>query len=154
MTTQAEIADHLDLSVRSVRNLIQRGIITKAASLDEARVGYIKHLRAEAGRYGSGDLTGERTRLARAQADREEMRNAQLRGELLARSDVDAAVIGAFSRVRQRLLAIPTKVAPLVATMSEPAECEREVRRAVNEALQELADTNVERLAAETGDAA
>jgi phage terminase Nu1 subunit (DNA packaging protein) len=149
MTTQAEIAAHLNMSARNVRYLLKQGVIPKGGTLDEVRHAYIDHLRAEAGRYGSGDLTGERTRLARAQADREEMKNAQLRGELLARSDVDAAVVGAFSRVRQRLLAIPSKLAPILATKMEPAECEAEVRRAVHDALQELSETRPEAMAAE-----
>lgn len=71
------------------------------------------------------DLTTERARREKAAADRLEMQNAVMRGELLPRADVDAAVIEDCSRVRARLLGIPSKVAPLVAATTEPREAAR-----------------------------
>ena len=92
MATLAEIADHLDLSVRSVSALKRSGIIPAARrgahDLGAARVMYIRHLReTPAGRaalYGKLDLTAERARLAAGQAEKVERENATAEGRLIA----------------------------------------------------------------------
>lgn len=96
-------------------------------------------------------LEAEKTRHQKEAADRLEMENAARRGELLERVVVDAAVVAAFSRVRSRMLAIPSKAAPLVVQDMEIAEAEHLIRSQVIEALQELADTNVAELANDHG---
>lgn len=51
-------------------------------------------------------------------------------GQLLDRTDVDAAVLGAFARVGARLLAVPHKCALLVAGLGAP-EASEVIRQAV-----------------------
>ena len=97
------------------------------------------------------DLNAERARKAKEEADKLEMQNAQMRGELLARDDVNAAVVGAFARVRARLIGVPSKVAPVVVSMEAPAEAEAAIRGAVYEALKELAETSVSDLCGDDG---
>jgi len=151
MATQAEVADHLDLSRQAVGDLVRRGIFEskgpRGLDIDDCRVRYVRHLRAMAAGWKGEDedgevldLTAERARKAKEEADRLEMQNAQMRRELLPRADVDAAVIEDYSRVRARLLNVPSKVAPLVAAATEPREAEGLVKRAIYEALQELSD--------------
>ena len=83
---------------------------------------------------GAGlDLTAERARLAKEQADAMEMRNAATRGELIPRAEVVAGMQGALAYCRARLLALPDKAAPLVAAEADP--------RAVRDVLAELAAT-------------
>jgi hypothetical protein len=101
---------------------------------------------------GELDLTEERARKAKEEADRLEMMNAQMRGELLLRGDVDAAVAGAFARVRARIIGIPAKVAPVVAIMDSPAEVQGVLREAVYEALRELSETSISDLCGDDGD--
>jgi len=80
-------------------------------------------------------------RIAEMQADREA-------GRLLAREDVDAAVVGAFARVRARLLAIPSKCGPVTVGQTAPESAET-IRLAIYEALHELAATNAAELIGE-----
>lgn len=79
--TQTEIAKHLDLSERAVREFLDAaGIDHRLATLAEIRVAYIRRLREQAaGRATNGDLTlaTERAGLARAQRVRIEMENAR-----------------------------------------------------------------------------
>src|SRR5918999_5382660 len=102
-------------------------------------------------RRGNGDdrtvLAAERARLACAQADMQEMKNAALRGALLPRDEVTAAVQACFSRVRARLLAIPTRAAPQVVLLKIMAEVKALLTGLVPEALQELSETKVVALA-------
>lgn len=100
---------------------------------------------------GKLDPAQERARKDRELADKTAMENEARRGQLVDRADVDAAVIGAFSRVRSRLLSIPSKAAPLVAQDLEIAEIEHLIRSQVIEALQELSETNVAELADDHG---
>lgn len=52
MATQAEIGTHLDLSDRSVRELLTKGVLPSAPrgehDLDACRLAYVRHLRAVA----------------------------------------------------------------------------------------------------------
>jgi hypothetical protein len=59
MATQQQVADHLDLSTRSVRELVRRGILPekgpKGWGLDECRLRYLLYMRGVAdGRKGKG----------------------------------------------------------------------------------------------------
>ena len=92
------------------------------------------------------DPAQERARKDKELADKAAMENRVRRGEVLERSDVDAAMIGTFARVRAKLLSIPSKSAPLAAQAEDIAEIEHLIRSQVVEALQELADTNVAEL--------
>ncbi len=92
---------------------------------------------------GRTALAAERARLACAQADMQEMKNAALRGALLPRDEVTAAVQAAFARVRARLLAIPTRAAPRVVLLKGIAEVKALLTALVHEALQELSETKV-----------
>lgn len=104
----------------------------------------------EAGNNRRDDSADElRRRKLAAEAEIAEMEAAQRAGRLLQRDEVDAAVIGAFARVRARLLGVPQKVAPLVAPMEEPGECEVAVRSAIYDCLRELSETNVQSLSTE-----
>ena len=161
MATQAEFGRHVGITQQAVADLVARGVIEGRGrgklDMDEARLAYCAHLRSVAGNRSGDpdadlDLTAERARKAKEEADKLEMQNALMRGELLARGDVDAAVVGAFARVRARMIGVPSKVAPLVVTMDTPAEVESVIRRSVYEALKELADTSVADLCRDNGD--
>lgn len=88
--TQAEIAAHLDISERRLRDLLSEwGIDHKATTLSDIRIRYIRRLREEAAGRASGgeyDLTNERARLAKEQADKVAMANAVTRNELAPRA--------------------------------------------------------------------
>jgi hypothetical protein len=45
-----EVAQHLDLSTRQIRELQSTGVPSKGATLDEARLAYIRQLREQAAR--------------------------------------------------------------------------------------------------------
>lgn len=161
MATITDVAKHLFMSRQAAYDLVTRGVIPdcsgKDHDIDAAREGYVLHLRAVAGNRGGNadgelDLNEERARKAKEEADRLEMQNALLRGELLQREDVNTAVVGAFARVRARMIGVPSKVAPLVAAVENPAEVEGTIRKAIYEALKELSDTSVADLSRDNGD--
>lgn len=159
MATQAEIGAHLDLSDRSVRELLSKGVLPPARrgehDLDACRLAYLRHLRAVAAGRALGpagdDLTVERARLAREQADHFALNNAAKRRELLPRADITQAVTGVFGIVRERLSSFPGRLAGPLARLTDPAAVRMRLEEAVNEALIELSE---ERVVASTADAA
>lgn len=151
MATIVKVAQELDLSTKMVNDLIARGTITKKDrgqyDLVEARTEYIRHLRSvAAGRAKAGelDLGEERARLAKEQADAKEMENANLRGELVFIDDVAKQFGQQASAVRTRLLAIPSKAAPLVLNCTKPAEARAVIQEMIEEALNELVGYNTQ----------
>ncbi|MBF0448196.1 MAG: hypothetical protein HQL67_08360 [Magnetococcales bacterium] len=104
MTTQREIAKHLDLSERHVRDLLKElGLPAKNADIDQVRIAYIRHIRAVASRHKSEsglDLVQERARLTIAQREKTEIEVARLRDELISVAEVKAAAFNAGRTVR------------------------------------------------------
>lgn len=149
--TQAALAKHLDLTIRSIQEMVQRGIFPRSApgqvDIDECRVAYIRHLRGVAAGHrsedGKLDLTAENARLAKERADQIAMQNAVARTELLPRGEVEGAIVAVLSNMRTRLLAIPSKAAPkLVGETSKPV-VHAELEKLVNEALKEISSVRI-----------
>ena len=147
MATLAEIADHLDLSIRSVSSLKRSGILPDAGrgtnDLDVCRRAYIGHLReTAAGRsaaYGELDLTAERAALARAQTVKAERENKIAEGEFLEVAVVHRLVTGSFARVRAKMLSLAGKLAPLLAPAMTEAKAQGMLKDDIYAALNELA---------------
>lgn len=145
MASMHEVAAHLGITLKYVQDLIANGTLAKQGrgeyDLDECRKAYISRLReSAAGRANSGDLnlTDERARLAKEQADAKEMENAIERGKLVYIEDVAKRFEEGLSNVRAKLLSIPTKIAPEAAAAEDAKEVQRLIESAIIEALNEL----------------
>lgn len=114
--TQQFIARHLDLNERNVRDFLGKvGLDHKQATLDEIRVAYIRHLREQAaGRMGTGEtglvLADQRARLAKEQADKQEMDNQERRRELIPAGVVMLVLSEIASRLNPVLDTIPARL--------------------------------------------
>lgn len=155
MATQKEVAEHLDLTDRTVRDLKARGVFNADArsqmDIDACRVAYIRHLRERAAGRTSDeaeaeglDLVAEKARLAKEQADHYAMRNAEKRGELVPVADYTAAVLSVIEMVKAKLLRIPAKVAKTDSRLKD------RIADALEDALDEL---SMARIAEERGGA-
>jgi phage terminase Nu1 subunit (DNA packaging protein) len=138
----ADLCELLRLSPAALSGLVKRQIAVKmghdAYDLTETVGRYAEHLRGIAsGRGGEAEtltLTGERARLARAQAENIEMKNAQARGELVRAEDVERAWADTLRRVRSRILAVPSRVRQAVELQPDAAlAMDRELREALTE---------------------
>ncbi len=151
MATLAEIADHLDLSVRSVSGLKRSGILPDAGrgtnDLNVCRKAYIGHLREVAAGRGSKDgtvdLVAERARLTRAQAEMTERKNAVAEGEYLERRSVHIMVTNTLAICRARLLSIPHKLAPFMAPAMSAQAAGGILKKGIYECLDDLASTKI-----------
>ena len=86
------------------------------------------------------EFEAARARKTEAQATLAELELAKAQSELVAVEDVIAAWADTVATVKNRLLAIPTKTAPLICVESEPTICHKIVESEIYEALEELAN--------------
>ncbi|MEM7695297.1 MAG: DNA packaging protein [Pseudomonadota bacterium] len=140
-----ELAALLGITQQRVSALLKAGVLIRpkrgAYPLAENVGRYCAHLRETAsgrgGQDGVSELTAERARLAREQADRQALKNAELRGELVRADAVRERWEDVARTARARLLAIPSRIrGRLALSQDQVAILDREVR----DALEGLAD--------------
>ncbi len=136
------IARLLKLSERRVQQLVKDGILPRpvkgeydAINCVHAYIDYLKKLIS-----GSGELslTDERTRLTKYQADLAELDLRRAHGEVIGTEDAMRIWSEVVMAVRQRLLALPTRMAPLVVNCQSIPEVKARLDVAITEVLGEL----------------
>ena len=151
MATQREVAEHLDLSVKRISELIKDGILPSKMgrsplNIDVCRIAYISYLRKLGGynkRSGSGDITEEKTKLTAAQARKAELEVEEMEGNLLPAQLVEDTWIGYVANVRAKLLGLPSRIAHQVITVDKYPEAELIIKEQVHDALNELAEDGI-----------
>ncbi|EEW24010.1 hypothetical protein [Rhodobacter ferrooxidans] len=132
----------LSLSSGALTDLKKRGIAVHlghdAYDLEATVRAYVMHLRGIAAGWGSEEqalnLTGERARLSRAQAEAQEMKNAALRAELVPAAEVERAWADTLRQVRARILAVPSRLRQgLHLAPGDVEQIDRELRDALTE---------------------
>lgn len=150
-----DLAAIFGLSTRRIRQLTQEGVLPQVGRgkyvLGEAVQSYIAHLqekiREAAKSVDPKDLQKELTRLRKAQADKAELEVAEYQGQLHRAEDVEAVWTEMLSNFRARMLAMPTKLAPIVALQDDVQEVQAQLKDAIYEALQELSEYDPEQIA-------
>ena len=79
-----------------------------------------------------------RTRKVNAEAEIAELELKKIHGELVLAEDVVKAWTEVLAGVKARMLNIPTKAAPVVASESNAGVCQKIVQDLIHEALEEL----------------
>lgn len=151
MATQREVADHLDLSVKRISELIKDGILPSKLgrsplNLDVCRVAYISYLRKLGGyhkRSGTGDIAEEKTKLTAAQARKAELEVEIMEGKLVPIQEVEEFLVERFTNARAKWLGVPSKIAHKIITVDTFAEAEQEIKEGIYEGLNELANDGI-----------
>lgn len=150
MATIAEAADHLFIDERTFKRHLDEGNITRRGRglyhLDDCRREYLTYLKNAAS--GRAQETNTKRADAGTQKDvmiarRYEIEIAEKLKELLPRAEVLAGMSAAFARVRAKLLAIPSKLAPVLLTLTTASQMQEKLNDAIHEVLEELAGTIV-----------
>ena len=140
-----QLAESLGMSVRNIQILEQRGIAVRVShgryDLHSTIRNYIKSLQAEASPADT-EFELQRTRVYRARAEILEAQSQALRGQLHDAELVKEVVTEGISDIRAKFLAIPTRLAPILADEPDPAKCSEIIRDAVYEALTECSKYN------------
>jgi terminase small subunit / prophage DNA-packing protein len=153
MATRKEVAEHLFMTQQNVSKLISQNVFIpkpgpNPLDLNECRQSYIAFLQKK-GRYtlkdGKGDITEEKTRLTKAQADKAQLDVAVIEGKLIPTEQVEDTWLNYISNCRARLLNIPNKIAHIILTVDNFAEAENIIKESIHEALEELANDPIPR---------
>lgn len=137
-----ELADYLGVSSQSIAAFANDGKVVRISrgkyDLKASVQLYTSHLREVAAARGGEtavlDLTQERARLAREQADGQELKNRQLRRELVSASDVEREWSDILRKVRAGILAVTSRVrASAGLTATQAVEMDAELRLALKD---------------------
>ena len=137
------ISKLLKLSERRVQQLAKDNIIPKAErgkyDLVSSIHGYIDFLKAKAG----GDFTAEevlknKNKLLKAKAEIAEIEKKKATGELIPKEEVKRTWLELVHKIKQKLLSMPNKVAPVVATVKNISEIKLILQDKLYEALYEI----------------
>lgn len=140
--TEKVLADWLAVTERRVRQLRDEGVLLeRQPGLYELRpsvVRYIAYLRKGG---GSTNLTDERALLTRAKREAADMENQLRRGSLHSSEDIERGLKTMCMNIRTRFLTMPAKLSQRLAQLGgNQAEIFDELKKAVDEALEELSD--------------
>ena len=83
-------------------------------------------------------IKAEQLRYETARANRIELQNAKLQGEVVAIEDVAGVVEKEYAAVRASLLSIPSKASIELSALTSPIEIKKRLEDLINETLEEL----------------
>jgi phage terminase Nu1 subunit (DNA packaging protein) len=141
MATQRAIAAHLDLSVSRIQQLQYAGVIKKDASLDCARLSYLRWLRERSSSKSSSDINNERARLVHHQANLAALDEETRRSKLIPADEINSEWAEMTSIMRAKITTIPEQVAAVGCGITDYNEMESMIKDLVHGALDELATT-------------
>ena len=138
MATQRVIAAHLDLSVVRIQQLQYDGVFEKDASLDFARLSYLRWLRERSSSKSNSDINNERARLVHHQANLAALDEETRRSKLVPTDEINSEWAQMTSIIRAKITPIPKQVAAVGCGITDYNEMEALVKKLVNDALDEL----------------
>ena len=137
------IAKLLKLSERRIQQLAKEGVIPKAErgkyDLIGSVQGYIDYLKAKAGgEFTAEEVLKNKNKLLKAKAELAEIDKMKASGELIPKGEVKKSWLELVHKLKQKLLSIPNKVAPVVVTVKSINEIKLILQDKIYEALYEI----------------
>jgi phage terminase Nu1 subunit (DNA packaging protein) len=160
LVSTEELAQFVGVDPRRIRQLTQEGVIKKepgdknTAKYDFVRNvhGLLQYYRQKSDSRGSRDSEGMKSakeRLAVVKAKLEELKLAQLDGELHKASDIERLIGAMLTRLRINLLAIPMGLAPILRDMDDTREIAEKLDERIRRVMNEVADLDLVKLVEE-----
>jgi len=143
VVTTADLAKVFGLSVPRISQLINSGVLRRNSEnyfpLCKSVFSYVGALKNKpGGDENKSSYEKARTRKMEAEADIKEMDSKKRKGDLVEIDDVINIVKKEYTSIRQRLFAIPNKIALEILGCPTPKESQALLEAAINEALREL----------------
>lgn len=144
------LADMLGIKQTTVRHLASSGVMPRVTNgrykMRDCVHNYVMQLRIQSKNPESGS-NGEKPELrdmqARHEAIKMQMSDMQLKlmqGKLHKSEDVEKVMTNMLASMRAKLLAMPSRIAPSIADVSDPAEVVTILKDVIYDVLHELAD--------------
>ena len=137
------ISKLLKLSERRIQQLAKDNIIPKAErgkyDLVSSVHGYIDFLKAKAGgEFTAEEVLKNKNKLLKAKAEIAVIEKQKATGELIPKEEVKRTWLELVHKIKQKLLSIPNKVAPVVVTVKNISEIKLILQDKLYEALYEI----------------
>jgi len=137
------IAKLLKLTERRVQQLAKDGIIPKSErgkyDLVSSVHGYVDFLKAKAGgEFTAEEVIKNKNKLIKAKAELAEIEKMKATSELIPQEEVKRTWLELIYKMKQKLLSIPNKVAPVVVTVKSINEIKLILQDKIYEALYEI----------------
>jgi phage terminase Nu1 subunit (DNA packaging protein) len=146
--SSADLATLLGITKRSINALAERGVLPRQAdgqfALAESLRAYVTHREdVVAAEDATSDYGKARAELYQEKAEMARMQREKIQGKLLDADEVFKTWASLVTVMKQRLLNIPTKLAPRLLGKRHAAEIETLIRAEIYEALEALANMEV-----------
>lgn len=142
------LGDLIGVTERRIRQLAEEGVLSRVSkgryALHGSVKGYIVHLKTNRDlkeKEPEGDMDWDKEKAIHERVKREmaEMKLAQMRGELHRSTDVEQVMNDMLASFRTKILAMPSKLAPLLLARDDVNQIRSFVEKECTEALEELA---------------
>lgn len=160
--TEVELAEYLGLSTRRIRQLFKEGVVIKSQrgryDLKKSVLGYINSIRQQERQMDSSleklKISKEATSLQHEQLKKRktELQVQELEKKLHRSEDVEYFWNSMVLAAKSRLTAIPVKCAPVLVGIEDRKEIQSILKREVAEALNEIADYDVDKFDMDFGE--
>jgi hypothetical protein len=145
-----ELSRLLSINERTLRKLVERGVLTKTArgsyDIVDSISSFIAYREAAvAAQSGKGEWGVQRAAVYRERALALRAAREEREGVLAPVFEFKVAEASLARLVRDKILATPTRIAPRLTTATTAAEAERLMRSALEEALEDLAAWDFDR---------
>ena len=139
------VARFLDITERRVRQLRNDGVIAETLpglyDLLDTNRRYINYLRKRNPESGESiDYNTERAKLVRAKRKNEEYDLKVREKQLHAAEDIEIVMTDMLVNFKSRMMAIPSKLAPVLCKKTDQPEIFLLIKEQIDEALMELSD--------------
>ena len=160
--TEVELSEYLGLSTRRIRQLFKVGVIIKSQrgryDLKRSVLGYINFIRQQETETNVSleklKVSKEATNLEHEKLKKRktELQVLELEKKLHRSEDVEYFWNAMVLAAKSRLTTIPVKCAPILVGIEDRKEIQSILKREVAEALNEIADYDVEKFDADYGE--
>jgi phage terminase Nu1 subunit (DNA packaging protein) len=140
--TTDELAELVGCTEQRLGQLVADGTISRTGRNEYPRVAvsqYCAHLRKLAAGTAGAALTEDRSALVRERTAVIKLQRETLAGTLIPVSEIEPAMLQVFAVLRNRLLAIPSKVAARLGMAKTTTDRQTIVRQEIHAALTEFA---------------
>lgn len=143
-----ELAAIVGKTSRWIRQLTTDGVLTQVGRgtyiLGDALRAYIEHASGGKEDDKKPRLIDHKTEHERIKSERAALELARMRGELHAAEDVEAVMNDMLTAFRQKILALPTKLAPQLVGIDDIGKVKAALTKDLHEALAELSNYDPE----------
>jgi phage terminase Nu1 subunit (DNA packaging protein) len=157
LVSTEELAQFVGVDPRRIQQLTQEGVIKKepgdkkTAKYDFVRNVHslLQYYRQKSDSRRSGDseaMANEKLKQISTKRKLEELKLAQLEGDLHKAEDIERIIGAVLTRLRINLLAIPMGLAPILRGMDDAREIAEKLDERIRRAMNEVADMDIKKL--------